>query len=515
MKADPGGESVAGMVVSVAGMRAMEAAAVAGGIAEAVLMEEAGAGAAAVVRQFCQGAGVALIYAGKGHNAGDAFVLAGHLLDEGWRVEVRMVFPETMMRPLAVEKWAVLRGRVMRGVVGNDPPRGLTLIADGVLGTGAGGELSGGVREACDEMNRFREVTGAMVAALDVPTGLDAETGDVAAGAVRADLTIAFGFPKTGHCADGAESLCGRLAVVPLSGLEVREDGGMCPRVLTPEWMRTWLPGPRNFGMHKGEAGRVGLVAGSVGFTGAGQLTAVAAGQAGAGLVTLFTERRAWAVMAAACPPEIMVRPMDSCREVMGMKFDAIAVGPGLGGTPPPDLLTLVRDDLRPMVVDADALNAMASLPSGVPLWPAAGPRLLTPHPGEMERLLKRFAPELSGKSRRDQAVGLAKLTGAVVLLKGSRTCVATADGRVAFNGSGHPAMARGGMGDVLTGMAAGLMAGGMEPFRAACLGSWLIGAGAETWLRRHSGAEGALTASWVREYACRIVLPGLRSGGY
>ena len=515
MRTAPGGETTAGMVVSVAEMRAMEAAAVAGGISEAVLMEEAGAGAAAAVRQFCQGAGVALVYAGKGHNAGDAFVLAGHLLDEGWRVEVRIVFPEEMMRPLAMEKWAALSGRVVRGVVGDDPPRGLTLIADGVLGTGSAGELSGAVRAACEEMNRLREVTGAMVAALDVPTGLDAETGSAAAGAIRADLTIAFGFPKTGHCVDGAENWCGRLAVVPLNGLVGPGDGRMRPRVLTPEWMRTWLPGPRTFGMHKGEAGRVGLVVGSVGFTGAGQLTAVAAGQAGAGLVTLFTERRAWAVMAAACPPEIMVRPMDSCREVMGMKFDAIAVGPGLGGTPPPDLLTLVRDDPRPMVVDADALNAMAALPSGVPVWPAAGPRLLTPHPGEMERLRKRFAPELSGKSRRDQSVGLAKASGAVVLLKGSRTCVASADGRVAFNGSGHPAMARGGMGDVLTGLAAALMAGGMEPFRAACLGSWLIGAGAEMWLRRHSNAEASLTASLVREYACRFALPGLRTGGY
>jgi NAD(P)H-hydrate epimerase len=150
MKADAGGETTAGMVLSVAEMRALEAAAVAGGIPEAVLMEEAGAGAAAVVRQFCQGAGAALVYAGKGHNAGDAFVLAGHLLKEGWRVEVRMVFPEEMMRPLAMEKWAALSGRVMRGVVGDDPPRGLTLIADGVLGTGSAGELSGGVREACD-----------------------------------------------------------------------------------------------------------------------------------------------------------------------------------------------------------------------------------------------------------------------------------------------------------------------------------------------------------------------------
>ncbi len=515
MKAGRGGETMAGMVVSVAEMRALEAAAVASGVPEAVLMDEAGAGAAAVVRQFFPVAGVALIYGGKGHNAGDAFVLAGHLVEAGWLVEVRMVFPEEVLRPLAVEKLAVLRGRVVRGAVGDEPPRGLTVIADGVLGTGAVGVLNAGVREACDEMNRFREVTGAMVAALDVPTGLDAETGDAAVGAVRADLTIAFGFPKTGHCADGAEDWCGRLAVVSLSGLEVLSDAGMRPRVLTPELLQTWLPGPRNFGMHKGAAGRVGVVAGSVGFTGAGQLASVAVGQAGAGLVTLFTERRAWAVMAAACPPEIMVRPLDSCREVMGMKFDAIAVGPGLGETPPPDLLTLLRDDPRPMVVDADALNAMAALPSGVPAWPAVGPRLLTPHPGEMERLLKRFAPELSGKSRRDQAVGLAKLTGAVVLLKGSRTCVATADGRVAYNGSGHPAMARGGMGDVLTGLTAAFMAGGMEPFRAACLGSWLIGAGAETWLRRHSGAEASLTASLVREYACRFALPGLRTGGY
>jgi NAD(P)H-hydrate epimerase len=266
--------------------------------------------------------------------------------------------------------------------------------------------------------------------------------------------------------------------------------------------------------MHKGEAGRVGILAGSVGFTGAARLAAEAAARAGAGMVTLFCPQAVWSELSAACPPEVMVRPLRSAREILEARLDVVAVGPGLGLAPPPDLLTVIRCDERPMVVDADGLNALAALPRGMDVWPAAGPRLLTPHPGEMARLLARFAPRLAESSMAEQAGGLALVTGATVLLKGSRSCVAAPEGTLAWNASGHPAMARGGMGDVLTGMAAAFLAGGLAPFGAACLASWLIGAGAESWLRRNGWAVEALSASAVLRHACRRALPELRAGG-
>ncbi len=504
-----------GMLVSAREMRGLEESAVAAGISAEALMEEAGAGLAEVVRQTGVRRGLAVVFAGKGHNAGDAFVLARHLLRDGWEVEVRAVWDEESWRPLTRRKLAEVRGDVCCVPLESVIPDRVALIIDGLVGIGFSGEVVGRLRLACLAVRAMRESTGAMVLAVDVPSGLPADGGDADSAVVVADVTVALGYAKLGHCADGAAAWCGRLAVVPLTGLPAPaavESGR--PRLLTPELLRGWLGGPRNFAMHKGEAGRVGVLAGSVGLTGAARLAAAGASQAGAGLVTLFTPASVWSELASGCPPEVMVRPVRSCRELMEATLDALAVGPGLGTAAPADLLTLIRRDGRPMLVDADGLNALAALPGGHEIWPAAGPRLLTPHPGEMERLLRRFAPGLLGASVAAQAGGLAQATGATVLRKGSRSCVASPDGRLAYNASGHPAMARGGMGDVLSGMAAAFLAGGLEPFAAACLASWLIGAGAESWLRRNGWAVEALSASAVLRHACRKALPALRNGG-
>lgn len=463
------------VLVSAKEMRNLEQAATASGVPEEALMDEAGAGIAQVLRSFHPAAGTAVVFAGKGHNGGDACVVAARLLDAGWQLEMRPVWPEEAWKPLARRKLAAIRERVTFAPLEcADIPAGRPVVLiDGILGIGAGPGLRSPVKEACRLMNRLRERHFAETVAIDLPTGLDADTGGADEDTVVADLTVTPGFPKRGLATPGAERFTGRLAVVPLIPLPCPEDAETRDRLITPEPLRPLLR-PRPFTMHKGHAGRIGILAGSRGLTGAARLTATAAALAGGGLVTLFCPADVYEILAAACPPEIMVRPVNSCLEIMDFHLDAIGVGPGTGPVPPAYLASLLRDDPRPVIVDADALNLMAAC--GVSLRDrSGGPRLLTPHPGELARLAKAFVPEAA-----DPASALAAHQQAIVLRKGSRSAVIAAGHPVSFNTTGHPMMARGGMGDILTGFCATFAGQGLSLYDAACLSSWLLGRSAE-----------------------------------
>ncbi|HEX2746379.1 MAG TPA: NAD(P)H-hydrate dehydratase, partial [Verrucomicrobiales bacterium] len=483
--------------MDTAEMRALEAAAVASGVPEEALMDEAGAGLAAVVRRFFPQPGAAVVFAGKGHNAGDACVLAARLLEAGWTVEFRMAWPGDAWRPLARRKLEGVRDRVtFAALESEEVPSGRPLLLiDGLLGIGAGGGLKSPVREACRTINHLRERHFAEVLAVDVPTGMNADNGAVDEDAVRADLTVTLGFPKTGLCAPGAEKHAGRLALVPLTALPCPENAGGRDRILTPSSLRHLIH-PRSFSMHKGQAGRVGIVAGSRGLTGAARLASAAAGAAGGGLVTLFCPADVHEVLAASCPPEVMVRPVNSYLEVMDFPLDAIGVGPGIGPVPLPHLASLLREDPRPVIVDADALNVMAVC--GVSLkGRKGGPRLLTPHPGELARLEAAFVP-----GSPDAAKALAEAWDVTVLAKGSRSRVVATGQPVCFNTTGHPMMAKGGMGDVLTGFCSTFAAQGMSLYDAAGLGSWLLGYAAEQARLVDSDAPEGFTPSRLIELA-------------
>lgn len=495
-------------LVTAAEMRALEAAAVAAGTTEEALMEEAGAGIAKVVRQFWPQPGAAIVFAGKGHNAGDACVLAGHLLDGGWSVELRAAWPETDWRPLALRKFHAVRDRVSMAPVESVvvPQARPLLLIDGLLGTGAGGSLKSPVLEACRMMNRLRSQHFAETLAIDLPSGLDADTGKADDDAVVADLTVTLGYPKQGLVQAGAESRVGRLAVATLAPLGIPPNTDSRDRVITPAMLQPLL-GPRSFSMHKGDAGRVGIVAGSRGLTGAARLASAAAVAAGGGLVTLFCPRDVYEILAAACPPEVMVRPVNSCTEVMEFSLDAIGVGPGIGSTPLPNLMALLRDDPRPMIVDADALNILAGC--GISLrGRSGGARLLTPHPGELSRLAGAFAP-----GAEKPAKALAATLDVTVLCKSSRSVVMETGRPAAFNTTGHPMMAKGGMGDVLTGFCATFAAQGMPLYDAACLGSWLLGFGAEQARLADGDAPEAFTPSRLIEMTA-AAFGALRRGG-
>ncbi len=491
-----------GGVVTAEEMRALEAAAVASGRTEEELMREAGAAIVRVLREyFPVGEGMtAVVFAGKGHNAGDACVVADLLLRLGWCVVVRWICPEAEWRPLMEKMAAEVRGRVATDI----PCEGALVVIDGLLGIGASGALRGPLRAAVEEMNALRRERHAFTVALDVPTGLGS-----GGPCVEADLTVTVGAVKRELIASGAEKVVGRLAVAWVAGLEA--DGSGSDAVVTAAVAREMLPAVRNFDTHKGQAGRVAVVAGSPGLLGAARLSAAAAVHGGAGLVTLFVPESIHQAAMAAAIPEVMVECLTNAAQVRDGNFSAVALGPGLGREGASALLDVMLEDPRPMVIDADGLNALARLP--VERFRPPGPRLLTPHPGEMARLISAWRPQWADWSRPEVARAFAAEFGVTLLLKGARTLVAGRDFPLAHNTTGHPGMASGGMGDVLTGLCAALTAQGCPLRHAACLGSWLLGRSAE--LAVFSGEESveSLRATAVIDHL-GLCLSALRRGG-
>jgi len=483
------------MILTGAEMKALEERAIADGVTAEELMEEAGAQIAAAVRQFARYPGRCVVYFGKGHNGGDALVAARHLADEGWDLEWHPAFPEEQWAPLTRQKWDELHEHLeelgeMPG--GADPF--IVVILDGLLGTGAGGVLREPIRGAAIEINWRRADSQARVFALDLPTGLDADTGEVDADAVIADYTLTIGFPKHGLFSDAATRHVGRLAVLPLEELSKRASGEITATVAIPADLRALLP-RRNFDTHKGQAGRVGIVAGSRGLLGAAHLASDASLALGAGLVTLFVTEDIYAVVAPCASPEIMVRPVHSYLEVLDAKLDAIAIGPGLGKSHAAEIRQLLERAPQPMIIDADALNILAE--NLHLLDRCAGARLLTPHPGEMARL----DPASSGRSRRATVEAFTKRWPQhTLLLKGARTVVGQHGQPFSYNTTGSPGMATGGMGDTLTGVCAALAGQGLALYDAARLGAWLCGRAAEL-ATGYGVSEEGLTPSVVIDH--------------
>lgn len=479
---------IAGMIVTCREMKAIEERAFASGVQAEALMELAGELIARAVQQFFPAPGHCLAVYGKGHNGGDALVAARHLAEAGWAITLQSVYPEAKLAPLTQKKREAVAG--IRAEDEGVPP---TVVLDGILGIGARPGLHDPVASAALEINRLRREYGAAVFAIDIPTGLDGDSGIPAKGAVEADFTLAIAFAKQGLVDDAALDHVGRLCVLPLPELTLQagpfEPAAGFDSVSTPPTFVGLKP-PRRFGIHKGECGRVGVVAGASGTTGAAILAANAAVRAGAGLVSLFVTPDIYPVVAGAVMPEVMTHSVSRYRDVLKHRLDVIALGPGLGGNAMhkdrDDLLEVMESFTGPMVIDADGLNLLAEggLQGNLQaLFRRAGGRLLTPHPGEMARLF----PEAANLTRQECAEhflalfpGVAPL---VLLLKGSRTLVAETTyegGRLAYNSTGSPGMASGGMGDVLTGTCGALLAQGVPLFDAARMGAWVTGRAAE-----------------------------------
>ena len=467
-------------------MRDAEDAAFARGISAETLMDKAGAGIADFVRQFFPCAGRCLVFAGKGNNAGDAVVAALHLRRGGWETEIRLAFSESECGELLRKKLAEYGAAVERTAAHSSAP---LIMLDGLLGLGSKPPLREPVKKLAREINALRTAENAYVFAIDLPSGLDGDSGICDEDCVVSDFTATIGAAKRGLVADQAINFVGRLGIVPLPELELPSAD---ETIACAASLRGLLP-RREFSAYKNQFGRIGIVAGSRGLSGAALLSAAGALHGGAGLVRVFVLEDIYEIVASAAPAEAMIQPVESYDALETESVAVWAVGPGLGRSHAPSILRLIQRAAEPMVIDADALNIL-STDTNI-LKNCAAPRLLTPHPGEMKRLAgdeKYTRAELARKFTREFPVTL--------LLKGSRTVVAENRTGLSYNTTGNPGMATGGMGDALTGVCAALIGQKLSLFDAARLGAWVCGRAAELAIYNGSASEQSLLARDVIE---------------
>lgn len=440
-------------LLTPAEMARADAAAIAGGTAGLTLMEAAGrAVARAVMRRFRPVR--TLVLAGPGNNGGDGYVAARLLDQAGWPVSVAV-----LAAPRAGSDAAAVAARWRGPVVPFERAEAARagLVIDAVFGAG----LSRPVDAALAEI--LGAVTAPLVA-VDVPSGLDGGTGAVRGFAARAALTVTFFRLKPGHLLLPGRDLCGEVVLADI-GLPAGVLAGIAPRIFrnSPGLWRIPQPGMT---AHKYARGHVAVVAGA-GMTGAARLVAGAARRVGAGLLTVLAPDAATAAVLRAGDPGVMVSEDGAAALLADARIGIWVVGPGL----PPDAATagLLRQVVaagRLVVADAGALRAAAGNAAAL-----AGTAVLTPHAGEFASV---FGPP--GEDRLAAARDAARLTGAVVVLKGADSIIAAPDGRAAINANAPPWLASGGTGDVLAGMVAGLLAQGMPPFEGACAACFLHG---------------------------------------
>lgn len=407
-----------------------------------------------------------VVYSGKGNNAGDALGLAARF---SCPITLRSVCEPEDFSPESREQYALLAGHEL-SCSAPLPQEGL-LIIDGLLGNGASGPLREPYATLVHELNTLRASSPrSRTLAIDVPTGLNADTGERLGEAVVADVTATIGCAKPGLLADGAEDYTGRLLGIALPEVALPENSS--DYISTAEVLN-WLPG-RNYSCFKNRAGRVHIIAGSVGYTGAAQLCAEAAVAAGAGLVALYCKEDIYPILAARVAAKVMVTPVRSYSEVPTENAQAVVIGPGLGRLRGAEVRTL-HDLLHrcrvPLVMDADGLNLAAEYG-----WELPANSILTPHPGEMRRLF----PASSALSRATCVEQFLQRTPCTLLLKGARSIIS--DGRETwYNTTGGPYMANGGQGDVLAGVIGAFAAQGLTPLRAAVLAAYACGQAAAT----------------------------------
>ncbi|MBM4295010.1 MAG: NAD(P)H-hydrate dehydratase [Deltaproteobacteria bacterium] len=483
-------------LVTAAQMRELDRRAIEDvGLPSLVLMENAGRTTYQILRrEFPHLAGPVAVLAGRGNNGGDGFVVARYLANAGESVAVFLLGRRDQVQGDArvnleiltrqgVEVIEILDESHLNPVVHRLAWSGL--IVDALLGTGLNSPVAGLMAALIEKVNHLRPP----VLAVDIPSGLSADTGEVMGVAVRAKVTATYGWPKIGQVAPSGRDYVGRLWQVDIS-IPPNLPQDLAVELVEAGEMRRLLP-PRPFGSHKGAFGHLAVLAGSQGKTGAAAMTADGALRAGAGLVTLgipaslndilevkLTEAMTLPLPEAEGARALGLQAMPAIRQFLADKT-AAALGPGLGTHEETCEVVrqLTRDLPLPLVIDADGLNALAPDPQW--LQDAPGPRILTPHPGEMARLTG--APVRDIQADRLQAAREAAARyGAVLVLKGAQTVVADPEGRVSLNPTGNPALASGGTGDVLTGLIGGFLAQKMIPWDAARLGVYLHGLAAD-----------------------------------
>ncbi len=490
------------------------------GVSGLELMERAGAGVVRAVERLAPDGPVSVV-CGKGNNGGDGLVVARLLRDAGRSVMVVCVAPPAELKGDAAVNLERLPGEAPLRLDGttwssavddsSDPVGGLGggLIVDALLGTGFSGEPHGVVAEAIEAICGC----AGLVVSVDVPSGVDASTGAVRGLAVRATCTVSFHAPKPGLWIRPGKAHAGEVEVVDI-GIPRGAPMAASIGLLESSVMRL-LPRREAAGT-KFSSGHVLVVGGSRGLSGAPAMAARASMRAGAGYVTAFIPASLQPILASGGTPELMTRALpeeegalsvEGIEEVLegGGRAGALVLGPGLGRTSAAEEFArgLARQALIPLVLDADGLNAHAG--RLVELASRTAPSVLTPHGGELARLLELDSEEIA-RDRLHHVRAAARLARAIVVLKGDDTLVADPGGRVAVSRGASPALATAGTGDVLAGVIAALLAAGTEPFTASAAGVWLHAEAGRGAARRVGAAEGVIASDVVE------ALPGARA---
>ncbi len=406
-----------------------------------------------------------LLIAGKGNNGGDAEVAHRMLLEKNissnlWKIE------ET--------DWVTASAD------------GFNIIVDGLLGTGTSGAPRGKFAEAISFINRAK----GLKVAIDIPSGLNADSGESQGETVIADLTVTMGLPKTGLIRSESIEHTGPIETIdigiPAEYIDATK-GCTEAELITKSDVQL---SPRKRDSHKGTYGHVLLIGGAPGMTGAIAMAARAALRSGTGLVSVLVPEEAYEMVANSAGPEAMVKPFTKFNDIDLASFDAVLIGPGLGRSD--ESRTIVENLIEacdvPLLLDADALSVSPEM-----IATATCSVVLTPHPGEFATLFDTTAEKVQA-DRWATARDAAERTGNIVVLKGARTIVAAPSEKLAINSTGNPGMAKGGSGDVLAGLLAGLLAQGIDPLQATKTAVWLHGKAGD--LAAAEKTESAMTAT-------------------
>ena len=485
------------------------------GVPSYSLMSRAGEAVARAITKRWPRARVLLV-AGKGNNGGDGMVVARCLRESGANVRAVLLARIADLKgdaARACREYCDAGGEV-REIVDEQSlsavfSEGADVIVDAIFGTGLNAAVAGLPRCAIELINSSRF----SVAAVDIASGVNSDTGAIMGAAVKADLTVTFGIAKFGHFSYPGAGLCGDLEIADIGFAPAALDA-IAPRGrwLQLDDIRPMIH-PRVANSHKGMFGHTLIIAGARGKGGAPLLSARAALRMGAGLVTVAIPESV-ATIVGAGQAEIMTEPMPdrdghfdaagSIRHLTGLieGKNAIAVGPGIGVSDDTKqliafLIEKAAHPERPLLIDADGLNALAQIDCATARR-AKGPVVLTPHPGEMSRLLNSSTAEVNA-DRVSAARTLSDRTGAFVLLKGAHSVITGPGGEVYINSTGNPGMGTPGMGDALSGMIASLLGQRMKPLDAVALGVFIHGDAADR-VARSRGQIGYITGDLIEE---------------
>jgi NAD(P)H-hydrate epimerase len=462
------------------------------GIPSIVLMENAGIKVAEVIEKECAPLSGRSVYilCGPGNNGGDGMVVARHLFNRGVRLKVFLLAEKNRIKGDAATNLGIAE-KLGIGIKEVNSVQDLKLLrqelpyaditVDALLGTGSTLPLRGLLKKAVGLINQCSSHT----VAVDLPTGLDADTGEVPGEAVKANFTVTFAYPKRGLYLYPGIDYAGKIEVVDIGIPHSLGEEKIRCNLLTASGIQKDLF-YRKPSSHKGNFGHLLVIAGSPGMTGAATLTALSALRVGAGLVTLgipeslnpILEIKLTEVMTLPLPetPQktLSSEAFGKIKEFAG-RCRAMALGPGISVEEETRKLVemIIRDLSIPLVLDADGINNLVGEVSLLQQYTA--PLIITPHPGEMSRLLEIEVAQVQ-KDRIESTVALAKLARAIAVLKGAGTIIADKEGESWINSTGNPGMASGGTGDVLTGIIGGLLVQGFSPLSVAQIGVYLHG---------------------------------------